>query len=129
MMSKLELQQALHLALKAWRDTQKKALRTLEKNGGGIQITPVDDTEHIFVMATDDESLAEIVFTRKDDATEKFDLIKVFLEDDDVDVESVLNEIVTFVRKSGGEETLTLPIDVEVEYMLDSDECPSPYQI
>ena len=128
-MSKLELQQALHLALKAWRDTQKKALRTLEKNGGGIQITPVDDTEHIFVMATDDESLAEIVFTRKDDATEKFDLIKVFLEDDDVDVESVLNEIVTFVRKSGGEETLTLPIDVEVEYMLDSDECPSPYQI
>ncbi len=129
MMSKLELQQALHLALKAWRDTQKKALRTLEKNGGGIQITPVEDTEHIFVMATDDETLAEIVFTRKDDATEKFDLIKVFLEDDDVDVESVLNEIVTFVRKSGGEETLTIPIDVEVEYMLDSDECPSPYQI
>ena len=128
-MSKLELQQALHLALKAWRDTQKKALKMLEKNGGGIQITPVDDTEHIFVMATDDEALAEIVFTRKDDSTEKFDLIKIFLADEDVDVESLLNEIVTFVRKSGGEETLTLPIDVEVEYMLDSDECPSPYQI
>lgn len=128
-MSKLELQQALHLALKAWRDTQKKALKMLEKNGGGIQITHVDDTEHIFVMSTDDECLAEIVFTSKDDSTEKFDLIKIFLADEDVDVESLLNEIVTFVRKSGGEETLTLPIDVEVEYMLDSDECPSPYQI
>lgn len=127
-MTKLELQQALHLALKSWRDTQKKALKMLEKNGGGIQITPVEDTEHIFVMATDDEALAEIVFTRKDDSTEKFDLIKIFLADEDADVESLLNEIVTFVRKSGCEETLTLHIDVEVEYMLD-DECPSPYQI
>lgn len=123
-MSKRELQSALHLALKAWRNTQKKALKMLEKNGGGIQITPADDTEHVFVMATDDETLAEIVFTRKDDAAEKFDLIKIFLADEDADVESLLNEIVTFVRKSGGEETLTLPIDVEVGYMLDSDECP-----